>query len=135
MVEGTNVLRSCTYIFVLCKLFLEIADCHWIRNVKKPFDVWGLERYSVEHRECLSNCAQISSWTKISGGTNILWTLGLWFPTGFFSKWNTVLPREVPKSVFCMGSWQLNTFTSALVLKSFEKIGGTTNISVREIIF
>ena len=42
MEEGTNILRSCTYIFVLCKLFWEIADCHWIRNVKKLliYGVW-----------------------------------------------------------------------------------------------
>ena len=38
------------------------------------FHVWNLEKYSVEHKECRSNCAEISGGTKISGETNILRT-------------------------------------------------------------
>ena len=55
--------------------------------------------------EYLSNCAEICKGTKISAGNNILRNLRYWFPTnGFFDKRNTVLPREVPKSVLCVGS-------------------------------
>ena len=78
---------------------------------EKLFYIWDLEKYSVEHKECVSNCVEISRGTKISRGTNILRTLGLWFPTGFFSKRNTLLSREVPKSVLFEGCWKLNTFT------------------------
>ena len=54
--------------------------------MEKPFYAWELEKSLVEHQECLSNCAEISSGTKISGGINILRTSGYWFATGFFSK-------------------------------------------------
>ena len=56
------------------------------------------------YKECLSNCAEICRGTKISAGTNILRNLRYWFPTGFFDKRNTVIPREAPKSVLCVGS-------------------------------
>ena len=94
-----------------------------------------LEHYSVEHKQCLSNCAEICGGSKISGWTNILRTWRYWFPSGVFSKWNTVLPQEAPKSVLCLGSWKLNTFIEAVVLKSFQKFQGSTNISARELIF
>ena len=48
--------------------------------------VCDLEKYSVEHKESLSNCREILRETKTLVGTNILRTLGLWFPTVFFSK-------------------------------------------------
>ena len=47
---------------------------------------WDVEKYSVQHKECLSNCEEISRGTQISGGTNFLRALRYWFPTGFFSK-------------------------------------------------
>ena len=50
------------------------------------FHVWNLEKYSVEHKECRSNCAEISGGTKISGETNILRTSRYWIPTGYFRK-------------------------------------------------
>ena len=56
-----------------------------------------LEIYSVEHKQCLSNWAEIARGTKISGKTNILRTSRYWLPTGFLSKSNTVLPQNVPK--------------------------------------
>ena len=111
ILEGTNILKSYTYIFVLCKFFWKITDCNWMINVKNLFYVWDLENYSVEHKQCLSNCAEISRGTKISGRTNILRTSGYWFPTGFFRKRNTASALEVPKSALCVGSWKLNTFT------------------------
>ena len=37
MEEGTNILGSYTYIFVLSKFFCEITDCHWIINRKTFF--------------------------------------------------------------------------------------------------
>ena len=52
----------------------------------KPFLCMGSGKYSVEHKDCLPNCAEISRGNKISGGTNILRTLKYWFPTGFFTK-------------------------------------------------
>ena len=52
-------------------------------NVKNLFYEWDLENYSVEHKQCLSNCAEISRGTKISGGTNILRTLDIGFPLAF----------------------------------------------------
>ena len=56
---------------------------HKCQNI---FYVWGIEKYSVAHKESLSNCAEIYGGTKMSGGTNNLRTLRYWFPTGFFSK-------------------------------------------------
>ena len=35
--EGTDILRSYRYIFLLCKFFYEITDCHWIKNGKTFF--------------------------------------------------------------------------------------------------
>ena len=78
---------------------------------KNFFFIRDLEKSLVEHKEWFSNGAELSRGTKISGGTNILRTSGYWFPTGFFRKQNAVLPREVPKSVLCLGCWKLNTFT------------------------
>ena len=45
--EGTNILRSYTYIFVLCKFFWEITDCHWIIN-GKTFFMYG----SLKNLQC-----------------------------------------------------------------------------------
>ena len=38
--EGTDILRSYRYIFLLCKFFYEITDCHWIKNGKTFFKYW-----------------------------------------------------------------------------------------------
>ena len=82
--EGTNIVRSYRYIFVLCK-FWKITDYHWIINVK-VFSFMGTGRILVEHEQSLSNCSEISEGTKVSGGTNILGTPRYWFPNGFFTK-------------------------------------------------
>ena len=86
----------------MCKFFLEIADCHWTIN-GKTFFMCGrniqLKKYLVEHKECLSNCPEISRGNKISAGANILSTLIYLLTIGFFGKSITVLPREVQKSV------------------------------------
>ena len=58
-----------------------------------------LKKYSVEHKECLSNCAEISRENEISAGANILRTLIYLLTIGFFGKSITVLSREVQKSV------------------------------------
>ena len=70
------------------EVFWKIIDCHWIINVNVCMRSVKL---SVKHKQRLSNCAEIATGTKISGGTNILRTSRYWFPIGFFSKSNTVL--------------------------------------------
>ena len=61
--------------------------------MSKSFVCKGSGKLSVKHKQRLSNYAEIAIRTKISGGTNILRTLRYWFPTGFFSKSNTVLSQ------------------------------------------
>ena len=96
------------YIYIYTFFFVKVSlrsyrlslDHQW----KNLFYVCELEKDSVEHREYLSNFAEISRGSKISARTNLLRTLTFWLTTRFFDKQNTVLPREVPKSVLCMGS-------------------------------
>ena len=132
--ERTNILKSWTYICLVEVLLVNyrLSLDHKCQNL---FYVWDLEKHSVEHKWCLSNCVHISRVTKISGATNILRASRYWFPTGFYSKWNTVLPQEVPNSVLSVRSSKLNTFTEAVVLKSFQTFQWCTNISARELIF
>ena len=80
---------------VFLRNFRLSLDYKW----KNLFYVWELEKYSVEHKEFLSNCAEIYRENKISAGANTLRTLRYLFPIGFFDKSVTVLPREVQKSI------------------------------------
>ena len=47
------------------------------------FYVWDLEKSSVELKECLTNCAEISRATKASREINMLRILRYWFATSF----------------------------------------------------
>ena len=106
------IFEDLTHIYIsFVQVFLGNYRLSLDHKWKNLHYAWQLEKYSVEHKESFSNCAETSRETKISGGTNILRTSGYCFPTGYFSKWNTVLAREVPKSALCVGSWKLNTFT------------------------
>ena len=129
------MLRCQTYLYIwFVQIFLENYRLSLAHKCQNHFYVWDLENYSVDHKQCLSNCAEISRGTEVSGGANIPRTSTYWFPTCFFRKRNTVSALEVPNH-YCVWSWILNTFTQAVVLKSFQKFQGITNISVRELIF
>ena len=68
------------------QVFLENYRLSLAHKCQNLFHVWDLENQSVEHKQCLSNCAEIARGTKISGATNILRTSGYWFPDSFLSK-------------------------------------------------
>ena len=89
--EGTNILSYYTHAHTHTHIYiyiffgkLEIAT-HSIVNVN-VFLLKDLENYSNKHKQHLPNCAEITTGTKISGGTNIVRTFTYWFPTSFFTK-------------------------------------------------
>ena len=111
-------------MFVLCKFFWEITDYYWIIK-GKTFFIYGIwKKLQLNIRSASQIEQKFSRGTKMSERTSILKTSGYWFPTGFFSKRKSLLPREVRKSVSCIRSWKFNTFTLALVLKTFQNFKG-----------
>ena len=48
--DETNILRSPTYIFVLCKIFYKIREYHWIINVKILFicGIWKTIQFNID---------------------------------------------------------------------------------------
>ena len=73
-----------THIYIC---FVEV----FLGNYRVPVDhkceslfyVRDLEKSSVERRNCITICSEISRGTKASGETNMLRILRYWFATGF----------------------------------------------------
>ena len=96
--------------------------------------MWELEKYSVEHKECLSNYAEVSTGSKISARTNILRTLRYCFPTSFFLVHETLSFHEKCQNQFLCGIFEIKHFHLSTSSQIFPKFTRSSNISVREII-
>ena len=119
----------------MCKFFCRITDCHYIIKWKNIFYVWKLEKYSVKHKECLSNCVEISRGSKISARSNILRTLRYSFPTSsFWYMKHCPYMRSARISVVC-GILKIKDFYLSTSSQIFSKTSRATNIPVRELIF
>ena len=101
---------------------------------KNIFYVWELEKYSVEHKECLSNYAEVSTGSKISARTNILRTLRYCFPTSFFRYMKHSPSMRSAKISFLCGILEIKHFHLSTSSQIFPKFTRSSNISVREII-
>ena len=83
ILEGTNILRSYTYIFVLCNFFSKITDCHWLINVRILFmyGIWKIIQLNISRA---SQIVQKLLGELKSQGELIFWEpLDIGSPLGF----------------------------------------------------